>query len=126
MSKESENQCMNYAKELAKDIELIADGKMWYNEDDENRSEKQETEDYREMTMEDYVNNCLDVTYLINRNKEYESVRVYMTLGGPTVYIDTQTSSVIVHWGSQQVEYGLSNEATEQIDNIFSDLYECD
>jgi len=117
---------MNYAKELAKDIELIADGKMWYNEDDENRSEKQETEDYREMTMEDYVNNCLDVTYLINRNKEYESVRVYMTLGGPTVYIDTQTSSVIVHWGSQQVEYGLSNEATEQIDNIFSDLYECD
>ena len=103
---ENEQYCKNIADEL----------KAIYNGDITN-------EDNEPMTLYDYFSDVLDFEYTITSQKEYKSVKVFVTLGGPNVWIDTSDAYVRLAWGSSCEEYPISYEVSDEIDSIFEEYY---
>lgn len=101
-----------YCKRVAEELEAIYRGEV-------------QTEDGETMTLYDYFADVLDFEYTIDRRKEYRSVKVWVALGGPNVWIDTRTASVNLAWGSDREEFALDYDVRDEIDGIFEDFYYC-
>lgn len=69
-------------------------------------------------------------TYLIMNlrstvKKEYKSAKIWVTLGGPNVWIDTAERAVKLAWWTDRAEYPLDWDVCEEIDDIMREIYEC-
>ena len=101
-----------YCKRVVEEIEEYASGKMV--DDDGN-----------ELSLYDYLNDVLDYEFTIDSNKDYKSAKIWITLGGPNVWIDTAERAVKLAWGTDREEYALDWDVCEEIDCIMQDIYEC-
>ena len=63
--------------------------------------------------------------YIIDSRREYKAGRVFVTLGGPTVWVDTARRSVCLAWGAERAEYLLDIDAASAIDEILEEFYNC-
>lgn len=106
------NENREYCKRIAEELQAIYNGEIT-NEDGET------------MTLYDYFSDALDFEYTITSQREYKSVRVWIGLGGPNVWIDTEDSYVRLAWGSDREEYPLSYYVSDEIDTIFEEYYNC-
>ncbi len=106
------NENREYCKKIATELESI------YNGEDMN-------EDGEQVTLYDYFSDVLDYEYTINSDKSYKSVKVYVTLGGPNVWIDTRDSEVYLAWGTDRESYPISWDLRDEIDAIFEEIYNC-
>ena len=106
------NENKKYCEGIAKTIEAIYSGKV-LNDDGET------------MSLWEYFSDALDFEYTITSQKEYKSVKVWITLGGPNVWVDTSTHMVHLAWGSDREEYPLQYDACSEIDFIFEEYYNC-
>ena len=99
------NECWEYAKRIAEEIETYYNGTT--------------NEEGEEVSLYDYFAEALDYEVILNSNRTVKSVRLYVTLGGPTCWIDTEKHAVICHWGANQAEYpidwDLCNEMEEMV-----------
>lgn len=96
-----------------------------YNADFTDEERERREEDGEPCDLWDYFSDPLDFEYTISSRREYVAVRVYMCLGGPNVYIDTNSGEVVGHWGVDTARTWLPHEICEEIDEIFSELYNC-
>lgn len=140
-----ENECTRIAKSVADELEVLACMTEFASREDvEDRVE--ELEDLEELNDEeqeelaelkkrleqgdsfslyDYVvREALDVEYTISSNGDMLGVRIYVTIGGPTVYIDTRDRVVRAHWGFDRDECYISYSTAEAIDDLYEILYE--
>ena len=76
-------------------------------------------------SLYDYFNDVLDFEYTINRDKTYKAVKIWVTLGGPNICIDTNYNEIRGFWGSDRESAWLPSEIAEEIDSIFEELYNC-
>jgi hypothetical protein len=106
------NENREYCKRIVEELESIYNG-------------TETNEDGEIITLYDYFSDVLDFEYTITSNKEYKSVKIWVTLGGPNVWIDTNDSSVHLAWGSDREEYPLSFDVRDEIDYIFEEIYYC-
>ncbi len=110
--------------ELREYIERIRDEiKSLYDltpEEVERREEEGESS-----SLWDYFADALDVEYTIDIRGEYLGCRVYVTLGGPNVWVDTRRGEVGGAWGTDRESVWLPSEICDEIDSIFCDAYEC-
>ena len=104
------NDNLKYCKSIAKELESIHNGEM-LNDDGET------------MTLYDYFEDVLDFEYTITSRREYKSVKIWVTLGGPNVWIDTSDSYVRLAWGSDREEYPLNYDVCDEINDIFEEFY---
>ena len=102
------NECREYAKHVAEEIEA------YYNEGGE------------EISMYDYVADALDYEVILTSQKTVKSVRIYVTLGGPTCWIDTEEHAVICHWGADQAECGIDWDLCDELEEIAAECMELD
>jgi hypothetical protein len=58
------------------------------------------------------ADHVLDMEYIISARGAFQAGRLYVGLGGPTVYIDTEKHCVIYHHG-EEARCGLSTAAEE-------------
>ena len=73
--------------------------------------------------LEEYFDDVFDIEYRVDGRKEYRSVKVMITCGGPNIYVDTGDAYVRLYWGATEVEAPLSYNAAEKIDEIFEDWF---
>lgn len=106
------NENREYCKRIAEELKAIYDGEITNDDGDQ-------------MTLYDYFSDVLDFEYTVNSRKEYSSVKVWIGLGGPNVWIDTSDSYVRLAWGSEREEYPLSYYVRDEIDSIFEEYYNC-
>lgn len=106
----SENR--EYCKMVAEEIEEYAAGKMV--DDDGN-----------ELSLYAYLVDVLDYEFTIDSQREYKSAKIWVTLGGPNVWIDTAERAVKLAWGTDREEYPLDWDACDEIDDIMREIYEC-
>lgn len=104
------NENREYCKRIAEELKAIYNG-------------TETNEDGEPITLYDYFSDVLDWEYTIDSRKEYKSVCVWVTLGGPNVWIDTSDSFVRLAWGSDREEYPLSYYVRDEIDSIFEEYY---
>ena len=100
-----------YCKRVVEEIEEYADGKM--------------VDDGNELSLYDYLADALDYEFTIDSQKEYKAAKIWITLGGPNVWIDTAERAVKLAWGTDREEYALDWDVCEEIDCIMQDIYEC-
>lgn len=114
MSQDFEKECQDTVDRIAKELQEIYEGKV-----------PSENEDYDEeqMTLREYFDDYLDVDYIVNSSKEYQSCRVWVTLGGPGICIDTSDAMVRLYWGSTTAEAPISYNVRDEIDGIFEEIY---
>lgn len=77
---------------------------------------------YNNGEIYEYINNnVLDVEYSLNSLKELIGVNLYITLGGPTVWIDTRDCTLTIAWGCERDQLGVYSDICEEITTIFAD-----
>ena len=77
------NEAMRYAESIRDDINRLYNGEPVDGCED----------------LTDYVFEALEVEYALNTRRELVGVKVFVTLGGPTCWVDTRTGAVECRWG---------------------------
>ena len=60
------------------------------------------------------------------RSRTVKAVRLYVTLGGPTCWIDTEEHAVICHWGTDQAKYAIDWDLCDELEYIVAECMELD
>lgn len=107
------NECRKYARNIAEDIMSIYNG-----------TTDEENDDGEKMSLYDYVADALDYSAIVSSTKTIEFVRLYVTLGGPTCYVDTESHAVVCAWGGDREEYPLDWDACNEIESIIAEYME--
>ena len=108
-----EKECRKYAQSVAAEIEAIYNG-----------TTEEENDDGEKMSLYDYVSDALDFEVILTSMKTVKSVRLYVTLGGPTCYVDTELHAVVFAWGGDRAEYALDWDACDEIESIIAEYME--
>ena len=100
-------------KNTADDIEQMTNGTY-------------ERDDYNYETIEEEFIDAytLDANYVIDRRGSMRGAWLYMTLGGPTVWVDTMRGTVRGTWGQDSFEWGLSERAQEWVCEQAEEMYQ--
>jgi len=71
------------------------------------------------------MNRALDISFKVNRDKEYQACELCVACGGPGIYIDTDNNSINGYWGGENVRLFYMSEASRLIDDYAEELYNC-
>lgn len=105
------NELKRYVSNVATELKEI------YNGDQMN-------DDGEEKTLCDYIEDVLDVEYTLSSTKELIGVRLWVTLGGPNIYIDTRAGEVVGHWGCDCERAWLPSEICNELTSYFEEIME--
>ena len=93
---------------------------------EEEREELEELEERGDNAdLWDYFRDVLDVEYRVSSRGEYRGAYIWVTLGGPNIYIDTFAGVIRGAWGSDRDEVWLPSEICAEIDAIFEEYFAC-
>ena len=110
--KEMYNECREYAKHVAEEIEAYYHGTV--------------NEDGEDVSLYDYVANALDFEVILTSQKTIKAVQLYVTLGGPTCWIDTEEHAVICHWGTDRAAHPIDWDLCDELEEIIAEYMELD
>lgn len=118
------------ARDIANTLYSIAEGYTYRDQDGEDHDVETDgiddvPEDWEQVTMYDYLADCLEVRYVVDSNMDYLGAIVTVTWGGPNVYIDTYSGCVKAYWGSKKTEWGLYGDSREAVDEVCGEWYAC-
>ena len=123
---EPKNENREYCKRIALELEAYANGHMYRDENGETVYSKEDRDDLDQLYLGDYMSTeVLDFDIVIGGDWEYKSCKLYVTLGGPNVWIDTAGKAVKLAWGTDREEYGLDWDVCDEIDQYWAETYEC-
>jgi len=112
--------------ELRKNLENIrAELEALYNAEytDEEREEMENNGEACDLYS--YFNDVLDYEYTISSRREYLGAKIWVTLGGPNIWIDTRAEQINGAWGNERETIYISKDIAAEIDSIFEELYNC-
>lgn len=82
------------------------------------------TDEYGEQQSAfDYLEDALDIEYIVNGKGEYLGARVLVAFGGPNIWINTRTKTVEGHWWADSAF--ASFEDNIGLDDALSELWAC-
>ena len=105
------NENREYCKRIADEIEAYAAGQITNDEGEE-------------MNLYDWMAEALDMEYIITSQRDYKACRIWVTLGGPNVWVDTEEKAVKLAWGTDRETYPLSWDTCDELDSIAAELWE--
>ena len=85
--------------------------------------EEVDADDLEAVSIYDYFSDALDIEYRCNSNREYKSVSIMVTCGGPNIYIDTAEKAVLLYWWTDRARYYLSSAAVEAVDALAEEYW---
>jgi hypothetical protein len=72
----------------------------------------------------DYLQDALDIEYVIGSDKRYLGARVLVAFGGPNIWINTRTKQVEGYWWGESAIVSYNTDAMD-LDSALEDLYNC-
>lgn len=72
----------------------------------------------------DYLNDALDIQYIVTGSGEYLAARILVAFGGPNIWINTQTKTVEGYWWGDSAFASYNNDEMD-IDGGCRELWEC-
>jgi hypothetical protein len=82
-----------------------------------------EWQDEENQTAFDYLNDALDIQYIVDGAKNYLGAKILVTFGGPNIWIDTQHNTVDGYWWGDNSSFSYKDELG--LDNACRELFEC-
>lgn len=111
--KQLEDSCKSIAEELTNPKQWKKD---WFSD------HKDEYDSADEVQASDWMADVLDITYRVGQDRQYQSAEVCVGLGGPNIYVDTESRTVKGYWGGDRVEIPYTDNLG--IDNELQELWE--
>ena len=75
------------------------------------------------MTAFDYLQDALDIEYIVNSRKEYLGARVLVAFGGPNIWVDTRRGIVEGAWWGEKATAIFQDNIG--LDDALSELFNC-
>jgi len=72
----------------------------------------------------DYLQDVLDIEYIVSSKKEYLGARILVAFGGPNIWINTRTKQVEGYWWGDSCIMSYDQDAMD-LDGALSELYNC-
>lgn len=72
----------------------------------------------------DYLEDCLDIQYIVTGGCEYLAARVLVAFGGPNIWINTQTMVVEAYWWGDYAVASIDGDSMG-LDDSLRELWEC-
>ena len=112
--------------ELRKNLDNIrAELEALYNAEYTDEERKEMENNGEAYDLYSYFNDVLDYEYTISSSREYLGAKIWVTLGGPNIHIDTRNGEIRGAWGTERESIWLPSEICVEIDSIFEELYNC-
>mgnify|MGYP004670998173 FL=1 len=108
--KNMNNECREYAKRIAEEAEAYYNGTT--------------NEEGEEVGLYDYFADALDYEVVISSTRQIKGVRLIVTLGGPTCWIDTEIREVVCTWGGERASYFIDPGVCDELENIVAECME--
>jgi hypothetical protein len=80
-------------------------------------------DDGEHTTAFDYLQDALDIEYIVNSKGEYLGARVLVAFGGPNIWVNTRTGIVEGAWWSDRAEATFTDNIG--LDDALSELWAC-
>jgi hypothetical protein len=68
----------------------------------------------------DYLQDALDIEYIVNSKGDYLGARVLVTFGGPNIWVNTRTNTVEGHWWGDSASASFTDNI--DLDDALSEL----
>lgn len=112
---------------IADQLELIADGCLYVDEDGEEHDAtdvEDIPEDWEQVTMSDYFADVYNERYVLDGSLEYVAVKLMVACGGPNIWVDTESERVELYWWGDRASYPLMSSTVSEIDALASEWLE--
>lgn len=109
------NEAQRYARDVRDELEAICSTEWTEDEQDERERQGEPRGLY------DWLADVLDVEYEISSRGDLLGVRLYVTLGGPTCWIDTRRQCVEASWGTERGWADLDAGICDDLETIYSE-----
>lgn len=86
-------------------------------------NEVRDIENEGEFSAFDYLQDALDIEYIVNSKGEYLGARVLVAFGGPNIWVNTRTKTVEGHWWGDSA-YASFNDGLG-LDEALEELWNC-
>jgi len=111
MSQQDQDRLQDHVNSIAKTLTEGFDGFMEENE-------------YGEVqTAFDYLQDALDIEYIVNGKGEYLGARVLVAFGGPNIWVDTKRQVVEGYWWGSYTKASFDDGI--DLDSALSELWNC-
>lgn len=71
----------------------------------------------------DYLEDVLDIEYIINADRTFKSARICVAFGGPSIWIDFQTRAVELYWWGDRATAYFNDDAMD-VEDALRELWE--
>lgn len=109
------------SEELRNQVKSIADNLT--NPPMDEWNEGRDIENEGEFSAFDYLQDALDIEYIVNSKKEYLGARVLVAFGGPNIWINTRTKTVEGYWWSNSAFASFKDGL--DLDSALEELWKC-
>lgn len=80
-------------------------------------------EDGEPMSAYDYLQDVMDIHWILNNDKTYRGARLLVAFGGPNIWVDTERKIVEGFWWGDHAK--ASFEDSIGLDEALEDLFNC-
>ena len=118
----SSEQLKADVKSYAETLECVVSGAEWFYEEycDDDRDEY--VDSYARLSK--YFEGVLDVEIICDLRGDYREARIALTIGGPSIYLNTRTNCIEGYWWSDSAEYHVNRAAVDAVDEYFEEIWE--
>lgn len=112
---------------IAEEIEAHANGRAYTDENGDVVILDSEEEPAGEMEyrgLYDFINDALDIEVTCGLSGDYRGAKLYMTVGGPTIWVDTQTGFVEGRWATDSCSKWVDSDAIDALNEAIEELIE--
>ena len=71
----------------------------------------------------DYLQDALDIEYIVNSKGEYLGARVLVAFGGPNIWVNTRTGTIEGAWWADRAQSSFTDNIG--LDEALSELWAC-
>lgn len=86
-------------------------------------NEGRDTDSEGDFSAFDYLQDALDIEYIVNSKGEYLGARVLVAYGGPNIWVNTRTGTVEGAWWSDKASASFQDNLG--LDDALSELWAC-
>ena len=103
---------------IAEELEAHANGRSYEDEDGNVvilDADDEPTDEMEYRGLYDFISDALDIEVTCGLSGDYRGARLYMTVGGPAIWVDTQTGFVEGRWGCDSCSKWVDSDAIEEL-----------
>lgn len=112
---------------IAEELEAHANSRAYTDEDGDVvilDGDDEPTDEMEYRGLYDFINDALDVEITRGLSGDYRGAKLYMTVGGPTIWVDTQTGFVEGRWATDSCSKWVDSDAIDELNEAIEELIE--